>query len=219
MGVTFLCQHCGSRRTVPDALYDAKIRGRSVKITCTACGQKIPVDGTQPPPVLPSQAAPEPPEPETAFPPRIIDITKPARGAEEAPYPIAPAQQKAEAERWTLKDAFKVLASIAFIVCLLIPIAGVLATVGRAIYLAIAVPGGGQHVLVAVGIGAGLGSALGLLSLFSVQTDRYERTVDLVSGRAGPWEFVGSTIEGPFGRIGVMALLGAVVGLLFGVWG
>ncbi len=50
MGITVVCQSCGSRRTVPATLYDEKIRGRVVKIACRACGTMISVDGTIPPP-------------------------------------------------------------------------------------------------------------------------------------------------------------------------
>ncbi len=50
MGITVVCQSCGSRRTVPASLYDEKIRGRVVKIACRGCGSLIPVDGTLPPP-------------------------------------------------------------------------------------------------------------------------------------------------------------------------
>src|SRR4051812_35567458 len=50
MGITVVCQSCGSRRTVPAHLYDEKIRGKVVKIACRGCGQMISVDGTIPPP-------------------------------------------------------------------------------------------------------------------------------------------------------------------------
>jgi eukaryotic-like serine/threonine-protein kinase len=50
MGITVVCQSCGSRRTVSADLYDGKIRGKVVKIACRGCGQMIPVDGTIPPP-------------------------------------------------------------------------------------------------------------------------------------------------------------------------
>jgi len=52
MGITVVCQSCGSRRTVPAHLYDEKIRGKVVKIACRGCGAMIPVDGTIPPPPL-----------------------------------------------------------------------------------------------------------------------------------------------------------------------
>jgi len=50
MGITVVCQSCGSRRTVPTLLYDEKIRGRVVKIACRGCSEMISVDGTVPPP-------------------------------------------------------------------------------------------------------------------------------------------------------------------------
>jgi serine/threonine-protein kinase len=50
MGITVVCQSCGSRRTVPTLLYDEKIRGRVVKIACRGCAEMISVDGTLPPP-------------------------------------------------------------------------------------------------------------------------------------------------------------------------
>lgn len=50
MGITVVCQSCGSRRTVPADLYDEKIRGKIVKIACRGCGAMIAVDGTVPPP-------------------------------------------------------------------------------------------------------------------------------------------------------------------------
>ena len=50
MGITVVCQSCGSRRTVPAHLYDEKIRGKVVRIACRACGKMISVDGTIPPP-------------------------------------------------------------------------------------------------------------------------------------------------------------------------
>jgi eukaryotic-like serine/threonine-protein kinase len=50
MGITVVCQSCGSRRTVPAHLYDEKIRGRLVRIACRGCGVMISVDGTIPPP-------------------------------------------------------------------------------------------------------------------------------------------------------------------------
>jgi len=52
MGITVVCQSCGSRRTVSADLYDGKIRGKVVKIACRACGAMISVDGTIPPPPL-----------------------------------------------------------------------------------------------------------------------------------------------------------------------
>lgn len=52
MGITVVCQSCGSRRTVPAHLYDEKIRGKVVRIACRGCGAMIPVDGTIPPPPL-----------------------------------------------------------------------------------------------------------------------------------------------------------------------
>src|SRR6188768_739547 len=52
MGITVVCQSCGSRRTVPAHLYDEKIRGKVVKIACRGCGVMISVDGTIPPPPL-----------------------------------------------------------------------------------------------------------------------------------------------------------------------
>ena len=50
MGITVVCQSCGSRRTVSADLYDGKIRGKVVKIACRGCGKMISVDGTIPPP-------------------------------------------------------------------------------------------------------------------------------------------------------------------------
>ena len=50
MGITVVCQSCGSRRTVSADLYDGKIRGKVVRIACRACGSMISVDGTIPPP-------------------------------------------------------------------------------------------------------------------------------------------------------------------------
>lgn len=50
MGITVVCQSCGSRRTVPSHLYDDKIRGRIVRIACRACKAIISIDGTVPPP-------------------------------------------------------------------------------------------------------------------------------------------------------------------------
>ncbi len=50
MGITVVCQSCGSRRTVSADLYDGKIRGKVVKIACRGCGTMISVDGTIPPP-------------------------------------------------------------------------------------------------------------------------------------------------------------------------
>ncbi len=50
MGITVVCQSCGSRRTVSADLYDGKIRGKVVKIACRGCGAMISVDGTIPPP-------------------------------------------------------------------------------------------------------------------------------------------------------------------------
>ncbi len=58
MGITVVCQSCGSRRTVPANLYDEKIRGRVVKIACRACGEMIAVNGTIPPPPGESVATP-----------------------------------------------------------------------------------------------------------------------------------------------------------------
>jgi len=50
MGITVVCQSCGSRRTVSADLYDGRIRGKVVKIACRGCGKMISVDGTIPPP-------------------------------------------------------------------------------------------------------------------------------------------------------------------------
>jgi serine/threonine protein kinase len=59
MGITVVCQSCGSRRTVPAHLYDERIRGKVVKIACRGCGKMISVDGTIPPP--PGAEMPETP--------------------------------------------------------------------------------------------------------------------------------------------------------------
>jgi serine/threonine protein kinase len=44
------CQACGARRTLPTKLYDSKVRGRVVNISCKHCGTAIVIDGTLPPP-------------------------------------------------------------------------------------------------------------------------------------------------------------------------
>jgi eukaryotic-like serine/threonine-protein kinase len=59
MGITVVCQSCGSRRTVSADLYDGKIRGKVVRIACRGCGAMISVDGTIPPP--PAAEIPESP--------------------------------------------------------------------------------------------------------------------------------------------------------------
>jgi eukaryotic-like serine/threonine-protein kinase len=68
MGITVVCQSCGSRRTVPAHLYDEKIRGKIVKIACRGCGALIAVDGTVPPP----PAAEISPTPHTEDPLRVV---------------------------------------------------------------------------------------------------------------------------------------------------
>jgi serine/threonine protein kinase len=54
MAVVVACKSCGKRLSIPESLYDKKVRGRVVVINCKACGQPVKVDGTIPPP------APEP---------------------------------------------------------------------------------------------------------------------------------------------------------------
>lgn len=74
MAVVVVCTSCGKRLSIPEALYDKKVRGRVVSITCKVCGNPVKVDGTIPPPV----PAPEPmPEvPRSARVPR--ELTAPA---------------------------------------------------------------------------------------------------------------------------------------------
>jgi len=50
MGRQYVCQACARRLTVPDELFDKKVRGRIVKITCRGCGRPVCIDGTLPPP-------------------------------------------------------------------------------------------------------------------------------------------------------------------------
>jgi serine/threonine-protein kinase len=50
MGFTVECSSCGARRTVPQPLFDDRIRGRVVNIPCKGCGAAIRIDGTMPPP-------------------------------------------------------------------------------------------------------------------------------------------------------------------------
>lgn len=56
MGFVVVCPACGKRLSIPERLYDTRVRGRVVTIDCKACGQAVHVDGTLPPP-----AASEPP--------------------------------------------------------------------------------------------------------------------------------------------------------------
>lgn len=50
MGRQYVCQACGRRLTVPDELFDKKVRGRVVRINCKGCGNPVSIDGTIPPP-------------------------------------------------------------------------------------------------------------------------------------------------------------------------
>ncbi|HEX6277023.1 MAG TPA: serine/threonine-protein kinase [Polyangiaceae bacterium] len=60
MAVTVSCEACGRLFAIPDDLYDKKVRGRIAGIACRGCGNRIRVDGTNPPPATAS--APPPPE-------------------------------------------------------------------------------------------------------------------------------------------------------------
>ena len=50
MAVVVVCTSCGKRLSIPEALYEKKVRGRVVSITCKVCGNPVKVDGTVPPP-------------------------------------------------------------------------------------------------------------------------------------------------------------------------
>lgn len=93
MGITVVCQSCGSRRTVPAPLYDEKIRGRIVKIACRACGAMISVDGTiPPPPVADVAGAPLSDDPLRVVVPQSARLPSEARMA----APLPPLEDRAE---------------------------------------------------------------------------------------------------------------------------
>ncbi len=52
MAVVVACKSCGKRLSIPESLYDKKVRGRVVVINCKACGEPVKVDGTIPPPAV-----------------------------------------------------------------------------------------------------------------------------------------------------------------------
>lgn len=93
MGITVVCQSCGSRRTVPAHLYDEKIRGRVVKIACRACKALIAVDGTVPPPPIAEQGTPTTEDPLGVVIPqmaRLPDEHQPGGGGGNALRPPEP---------------------------------------------------------------------------------------------------------------------------------
>ncbi len=59
MAVVVVCTSCGKRLSIPEALFEKKVRGRVVSITCKACGNAVKVDGTIPPPALDPMGAEE----------------------------------------------------------------------------------------------------------------------------------------------------------------
>ena len=59
MAVTVSCEACGRLFAIPDDLYEKRVRGRIAGIACRGCGNRIRVDGTNPPPATTS--APPPP--------------------------------------------------------------------------------------------------------------------------------------------------------------
>jgi eukaryotic-like serine/threonine-protein kinase len=61
MAVVVVCTSCGKRLSIPEALYDKKVRGRVVTITCKVCGNPVKVDGTLPPPAAVTAAIPDMP--------------------------------------------------------------------------------------------------------------------------------------------------------------
>jgi serine/threonine-protein kinase len=103
MGITVVCQACGTRRTVPAHLYDEKIRGRVVKIPCRSCGKMIAVDGTMPPPAdttpttedLMNLVIPEPPKVPRPIaappPPPVVQASDASAGSMQ---PATPAREK-----------------------------------------------------------------------------------------------------------------------------
>ncbi len=103
MGITVVCQACGTRRTVPAHLYDEKIRGRVVKIPCRSCGQMIAVDGTMPPPAdmtpttedLMNLVIPEPPRvPRPIAAPPPPPVVEPAETNAGVMQPATPPREK-----------------------------------------------------------------------------------------------------------------------------
>lgn len=56
MPVVVACKSCGKRLSIPESLYDKKVRGRVVVIHCKSCGEPVKVDGTIPPPAPDSAA-------------------------------------------------------------------------------------------------------------------------------------------------------------------
>ncbi|MFC1641510.1 GYF domain-containing protein [Myxococcota bacterium] len=47
MALVLTCAACGKRLNIPDSLFETKIRGRTVTISCKQCGADIRVDGTK----------------------------------------------------------------------------------------------------------------------------------------------------------------------------
>src|SRR6188474_143646 len=82
MAVVVVCTSCGKRLSIPEALYEKKVRGRVVSITCKVCGNPVKVDGTVPPPA----SGPKPPG---------GDIPKSAR----VPRELVPSASLEEGER------------------------------------------------------------------------------------------------------------------------
>ncbi len=82
MAVVVVCTSCGKRLSIPEALYEKKVRGRVVSITCKVCGNPVKVDGTVPPPA----SGPKP---------LAGDIPKSAR----VPRELATSASRAEGER------------------------------------------------------------------------------------------------------------------------
>jgi len=90
MGITVMCQSCGSRRTVPAHLYEDKIKGRVVKIACRACGALIAVDGTVPPP----GAADTTSTPTTDDPLKLVTVEPPKPPEERAAPTSSPISEQ-----------------------------------------------------------------------------------------------------------------------------
>lgn len=98
VSVIILCGHCGRRLTIPEQLYESRVRGRVVTIGCKRCGTDIEVDGTAEacvvvgergsvlPPELGPVARSRPP-PASGASQSQLDDASPAAAPELAPQP------------------------------------------------------------------------------------------------------------------------------------
>lgn len=120
--------------------------------------------------------------------------------------------RKREREKMSVSDTLGITG------CVILPALVLFISIIRAIYLCIFVEGSVEHLLRYAGGGAALGLGLAVLGMFMTQTDTYQRTVNLRTGETTPWKLVSSVVDGPFGEFVGLTAMGAIIGLLIGIW-